>query len=640
MISKDVQTKSIRSFLLYYNAFTFIGYLIGILNMFPEFKLYPSSVTVLVFALSVLILFSKLHLQIVGEMNQKLYDQRQFLSDVINLNPNYIYAQDQHGRYTLVNQSYALIMGISSEEMIGKTDDDINLLRQKVRENSDREKWMLNDCDKRLVKEESITAISGEVLWVQTSKIPITMDDSEMVLAVSTDITERKQHEDEIKHQANHDALTGLPNRRMFNDDLTRLLQQSKSNKHQNTIMFIDLDRFKYINDTLGHDVGDLLLIEVSHRLENLLSRRSCNISGVYRLGGDEFTILLPYHDEKMSEAFAKEVLEVFKSGFVVEENEFFVTPSIGISIFPKDGEDAKTLIKHADTAMYFVKDKGKNNYKLFTKEMQYHFYRNMMIETQLRTALEQEEFELHYQPIMDLKTNEIIAVEALLRWENKTLGRVSPDEFISVAEETGMIIPIGKWVLQRAIDQNIRWQKAGHKPIKISVNVSVKQLLDPMFVPFVRNIIENSELDAASLVLEVTESIAMYDADMMTKKLHALKNLGVSIAMDDFGTGYSSLSYLKQYPLDSLKIDKSFVIDMMLNKDNKAIVKTIITVAGQLDLKVTAEGIEGNEEYQFLSEINCDYGQGFGISKPLPAAQFEARWLKDNIQGWISVSI
>ncbi len=597
--------------------------------MFPESRLYPSAITVLIFAISVLILLSKLHLQIVGEMNQKLYDQRQFLSDVINLNPNYIYAQDQHGRYTLVNQSYALIMGISSEEMIGKTDDDINLLQQNVRENSDREKWMLNDCDKRLVKEESITAISGEVLWVQTSKIPITMDDSEMVLAVSTDITERKQHEDEIKHQANHDALTGLPNRRMFNDDLTRLLQQSKSNKHQNTIMFIDLDRFKYINDTLGHDVGDLLLIEVSHRLENLLSRRSCNISGVYRLGGDEFTILLPCHDEKMSEAFAKEVLEVFKSGFVVEENEFFVTPSIGISIFPKDGEDAKTLIKHADTAMYFVKDKGKNNYKLFTKEMQYHFYRNMMIETQLRTALEQEEFELHYQPIMDLKTNEVIAVEALLRWENETLGRVSPDEFISVAEETGMIIPIGKWVLQRAIDQNVRWQKAGHKPIKISVNVSVKQLLDPMFVPIVRNTIENSELDAASLVLEVTESIAMYDADMMTKKLHALKNLGVSIAMDDFGTGYSSLSYLKKYPLDSLKIDKSFVIDMMLNKDNKAIVKTIITVAGQLDLKVTAEGIEGNEEYQFLSEINCDYGQGFGISKPLPAAQFEARWLK-----------
>ena len=415
----------------------------------------------------------------------------------------------------------------------------------------------------------------------------------------------------------------------MFNEDLTRLLQQSKSENYQNAIMFLDLDRFKYINDTLGHDVGDLLLIEVSNHLERLVFEKHCEASKVYRLGGDEFTILLPNHDEKASEDFAKTLLDHFKTGFVIEGNEYFVTPSIGISLFPKDGDDAKTLIKHADTAMYYVKDKGKNNFKLFTKEMQHHFYRKMMIEKQLRKALEKDEFELYYQPIMNLKTNEIVAVESLLRWNNETLGQVPPDDFIPIAEETGMIIPIGKWVLETATHQNVRWQKAGYNPFKISVNVSVMQLLDPLFVNMVKNAVENSELDSTHLVLEVTESIAMYEAGAMIEKLQALKDLGISLSMDDFGTGYSSLSYLKKYPLDSLKIDRSFVTDMMLNEDNKAIVKTIIAIAKQLDLKVTAEGIEGNEEYQFLAKINCDYGQGYGISKPLPAGDFEERFLK-----------
>ena len=567
-----------------------------------------------------------MNLQIVEELNQKLYDQRQFLSNVIDLNPNFIYAHDQKGRYTLVNQSYAGIMGISKEDMIGKTDDDIYSLQQKAKETTIPEKC----CDKRVIKEESITTISDEVLWVQTSKIPLKTAESESILlAVSTDITERKQYEDEIRYQAYHDALTGLPNRRMFNEDLTRLLQQSKSENYQNAIMFLDLDRFKYINDTLGHDVGDLLLIEVSIHLERLVFEEHCEASKVYRLGGDEFTILLPNHDEKASEDFAKSLLDHFKTGFVIEGNEYFVTPSIGISLFPKDGDDAKTLIKHADTAMYDVKDKGKNNFKLFTKEMQHHFYRKMMIEKQLRKALERDEFELYFQPIMNLKTNEIVAVESLLRWNNATLGQVPPDDFIPIAEETGMIIPIGKWVLETAIDQNVRWQKAGYHPFKISVNVSVMQLLDPLFVNMVKNAVENSELDSTHLVLEVTESIAMYEAGAMIEKLQALKDFGISLSMDDFGTGYSSLSYLKKYPLDSLKIDRSFVTDMMLNEDNKAIVKTIIAIAKQLDLKVTAEGIEGNEEYQFLAKINCDYGQGYGISKPLPAGDFEERLLK-----------
>ncbi|TKI53588.1 EAL domain-containing protein [Lysinibacillus mangiferihumi] len=393
--------------------------------------------------------------------------------------------------------------------------------------------------------------------------------------------------------------------------------------------MFFDLDRFKYINDSLGHDVGDLLLIEVSRRIEILLKEKHSKAT-IYRLGGDEFTILLPDYDATESERFAKDLLYRFNTAFWIDGSEYFITPSIGISTFPNDGYDANTLIKHADTAMYYVKERGKNNYQLFTSEMQQHFYRKMMLEKQLRTALDNEEFELYYQPIIDVKTNEIIAMESLIRWNNEVLGQVTPDEFISVMEETGMIIPIGKWILTTAIAQTARWHNETNKPLKISINVSVKQLLESTFVENVKQAIENASFDASYVVLEITESIAMY-AESMIEKLYALKKQGISLSMDDFGTGYSSLSYLNKYPLDSLKIDKSFVIGMNQDDENKALVKTIIAIAKQLDLKVIAEGVEGAEEYEFLAEIGCDYAQGYLYSRPLPVAAFKAQWLSIN---------
>ncbi|WP_455717496.1 putative bifunctional diguanylate cyclase/phosphodiesterase, partial [Anaerosporobacter sp.] len=621
LISLDIQTKSERSFLIQFIGSTIIGYTIGFFNMFPWSRLLPSSIAILVFAISVLILSSRMHLMIVKNMNKKLSEQKRFLLEVINLNPNYIYAKDEDGRYTLMNQSYAQLMGINIQDTIGKTDDEI-------KRDVYQDKHISNLSQKEFIREESIISASGEEVWVQTVKVPIHISDSSLLLAVSTDITERKKHEDKIKYQANHDALTGLPNRRMFNKDLTNLLEKAKMESSQNTIMFIDLDRFKYINDTQGHDIGDLLLIEVSKRMEMLIKQEH-PCANIYRLGGDEFTILLPHYNVEDSEAFAKGLLKLFKHGFIVDGCEYFITPSIGISVFPNDGDDVNTLIKHADTAMYYVKERGKNNYQLYTSEMHHQFYRKMMIEKQLRTVLDKEELELYYQPIMDMKTHEIIGMESLIRWNSEILGKVTPDEFIPIAEETGMIIPIGQWVLETAIEQTVRWQKEMGKPLRIGINVSVRQISEPSFVEHLKNTIKNIPIEPSNITLEITESIAMY-AESMTEKLYELKELGIRVTIDDFGTGYSSLSYLNKYPLDYLKIDKSFVIGMNRKVENQALVKTIIAIAKQLDLKVIAEGVEGEEEYQFLSEIGCDYAQGYFISRPLSETDFKEKFLSE----------
>lgn len=620
LINVDIPVKSTRSFLLNFNISITIGFAIGVLNMFPQSRLYASAIAVLVFAIAVLIFSSKMYLEVVSNMNQQLHEQREFLRKIIDINPNYIYARDEEGRYTLVNQSYAVLLGVDSEKIIGKTHCEI----QQEEPKTDLEKYsgILS------VEEEELVTHTGESKWVQTAKVPFTTNEGYTLLAVSTDITERKQHEEEIKYQAYHDALTGLPNRRMFNEDLSALFDNAKAADTRYTIMLFDLDRFKYINDTLGHDYGDQLLIEVARRLQLLLKKKSNTRVKMYRLGGDEFTLLLPDYDEKASVAFAKDLLREFKKGFSLDGSEYFITPSIGISMFPDDGTDAKTLMKHADTAMYYVKERGKNNYQLFSNEMHQYFYKKMIIEKQLRTAIENGEFELYYQPIIKIKTNEMVGMEALLRWNNPTLGHVPPADFISVAEETGMIISIGEWVLRMALEQNTRWQKAGHRPLRMGVNISVRQLLDPLFLDRVKNIMEAVGADPAYIVLEVTESIAMYEAETMIEKLCALKKLGVSLAMDDFGTGYSSLSYLKKYPLDSLKIDQSFVIGMNQDEGNKTIVKTIIAMARSLDLTVTAEGVEGHEEYQYLAATNCDSAQGYGISPPIPAKELEEKWL------------
>jgi diguanylate cyclase (GGDEF)-like protein/PAS domain S-box-containing protein len=624
-ICTRINHSALRSFLFYFILSTAVGYAIGILNMIPDAMLLPSAVSVLLFAISILILSNKMHLRMVHEVNNQLDQNREFLSKVIDLNPNYIYAKDQHGRYSLVNESFAALYGMEKEEIIGKTDFDVQVNKERAFEIFQIDQSVLAEQKEVTAPEEIFIDRFGKEKWLQSSKIPIKTKDSTILLGVSTDITELKQHEKELNHQANHDVLTGLPNRRMLNENLTNILKPAESKA---ALMLIDLDRFKYINDTLGHDVGDLLLIEVSKRLKQFIGEIGLANANVYRLGGDEFTLLFPFrHSEEVTD-IAKSLLEQFNKEFILGEQEFFISPSIGISTYPEDGCDAKTLMKNADTAMYYVKEREKNGFQLFTKEMNRDFYRKMMIEKELRTALELDEFELHYQPLMDIHTRKICGMEALIRWNNKNLGQVSPAEFIPIAEETGLIIGIGEWVLRTACSQNVNWQKAEYPPMKVGINISIRQLLDKNFVLKSAAIIKETGLSPAYIDLEITESIAMYDPILMINKLKELKGIGISISMDDFGTGYSSLSYLKKYPLDTLKIDRSFVSGITSHEDNKAIVNSIISMAKHLGLHVTAEGVEDGEEIRFLEQSQCDTIQGYAISRPLCRKEFEREFL------------
>lgn len=598
-----------RHFVFYFNIFTLIGFAIGVFNFFPQAHLLPSVITIIVFAISVLILSVQMHIAMMNSMNKELMEQQKYVTEIINLNPNYIYAKNEQGQYTLVNEAFAALQGIPLQQIIGKTDEQ---LAEYVQLNVVYEAHVFNE---NMTQEEMFITRDGKERWLQTAKIPLRINETLTELAVSTDITKRKQYEQEIMKQAYHDALTCLPNRRMFNKQLNDLLVDCKDRNKEFAVIFLDLDRFKYINDSLGHDVGDLLLIAVAERVKRFLAQYD-EQAKVYRLGGDEFTIVLPHYTKQQSEHFAQQLVELFHEKFVIGSHENFMTPSIGISMYPQDGDDVGTLIKHADTAMYHVKANGKGNYQSFDETMQQQFYRKMMIEHQMRLALERQEFELFYQPIVDVHTDKVIGMEALIRWQNNELGFLGPDEFIPIAEETNLIVPMGKWIMDTALKQQKKWAQQGYE-LKMSINISVKQLLSTNFIEDVQQLLRQNDVNVAFVNMEITESIAMYEHTVI-ERLEALKKLGVSLSMDDFGTGYSSLSYLNKYPLDSLKIDKSFVLQMEHDDESKAIVQAVVAIAKQLQLNIIAEGIETKHHYDYLAQIGCHYGQGYYIERPL----------------------
>jgi diguanylate cyclase (GGDEF)-like protein len=425
----------------------------------------------------------------------------------------------------------------------------------------------------------------------------------------------------EIAHLAYHDALTGLPNRPLFIDRLIVSLAQAGRGEHRLAVFFLDLDRFKDINDSLGHTMGDALLKAVADRI------RRCIREGdtVARFGGDEFTLLIPRIDEIEDAAkIAQKINETLKIPFLIHEQELFVTTSIGISLFPSDGADPETLVRNADSAMYRAKEQGRDNYQLYAPAMNARALERLALENMLRKAIKQKELLVYYQPLVDVVTETIIGVEALVRWNHPELGMLSPAHFISVAELSGLIIPIGDWVMRTACRQVHQWNKRLGAGLTVAVNLSARQFSQHDLVAQVRGVLAETGLPAEHLELEITESNAMQNAENTIHTLRELKAAGVRISMDDFGTGYSSLNYLKRFPIDTLKLDQSFVRDSATDPSDAAIVSAVISMAHTLNLKVVAEGVETVEQLAFLQRQNCDRIQGFYFSAPVPADALE----------------
>jgi len=480
---------------------------------------------------------------------------------------------------------------------------------------------------------------NGEIFPAEVSASIFKIGVRKVMQGIVRDITDRKKAIEQISFMAYHDPLTNLPNRHLLKDRLQQTLASAKHYNRIVAILFLDLDNFKRINDTLGHDHGDKFLQNVADRLQGYI-RNSDSIARleveqgdttIARLGGDEFTILLTEIKHiKDAAKVAQRILDLFNEPFTIESHELFITTSIGISVYPDDGETVDTLLKHADTAMYHAKDQGRNNYQFYKESMNIMTIERLDLENKLRKALDRKEFILHYQPQLDTKTKKIIAVEALVRWMHPDKGMMAPMTFIPLAEETGLIIPIGEWILRTACNQNKAWQQAGLPSIRITINISSVQFSQKNFVKIVDKVLKESGLDPQYLELELTESILMQTTDTAVTTLKELKSLGIRLSIDDFGTGYCSLNYLKSFPIDTLKIDQSFVRDLSSSQEDKAIIHAMIALGHTLNLHVIAEGVETMQQLEYLSEKGSDAVQGFLFSKPLPNDLFKAFFNKN----------
>jgi len=491
----------------------------------------------------------------------------------------------------------------------------------------------LVDCfsDHPAVAEETQRALQGEqfsteiaigehVYEVHYSPLLDERRQQQGAIGVAIDISERKRHEQELTRRANYDELTGLANRSLAMDELKRAFARARRNNASVALYFLDLDNFKAINDTLGHRTGDRVLCQAASRLQQSL--RATDFAA--RVSGDEFLVIAEdiYHPYD-AEALAHKIVGRFHDPFILDARELVATTSVGIAIYPRDAEDAEQLLQCADTAMYHAKGAGKNSYRFFTRAMQETAARNLTMETQLRRALERNELQLYYQPKIDTQTNRINGAEALLRWDSQALGRLSPDQFIPVAELAGMMPQIGEWVLRSACREAALWSSICDQPIEIAINISPQQFRKTDLLANVTQALVESGLSTNRLQLEITESLLVQDAPDVLRTFNDLRSMGISLALDDFGTGYSSLAYLRKFPLQALKIDKSFVQGLGRDRDSEALVHAIIAMAQSLRLQIVAEGVETAEQLEYLKAHGVELVQGYLFSRPLPAAQF-----------------
>ncbi|UFT98729.1 EAL domain-containing protein [Radiobacillus kanasensis] len=541
--------------------------------------------------------------------------QRKFLDRIVNYNPNPIYVMNWDGEFLLVNHEYAALFNKTPEEIIGKKEIDFNPNKKGAERTLDINREVLIS-NTELRDEEYLFDYKGNMRWFQYGKVPIMAltEDRTHVLYVGTEITELKNQEEQILFQAYHDDLTGMPNRKMFRKELDDLLVYIGDTEYLSALLYFDLDRFKYINDTFGHDAGDSILKSISERLQQTLEDKGA----IFRLGGDEFTVLLPHIESRQIAAdTSKQILASLSEPYEYNGHRVIITASIGISLF-KGGESSyDTIVKQADIAMYQSKVQGKNTFRFYSAEMETVLATKRRLEVDLQQASKRNELSIHYQPIIDNQNGSLVGMEALLRWEHSKLGYISPGTFIPIAEEVGLIEELGEWVLRNACQKARDWQLQGFNPVRLSINLSPLQLKNDTIVDHVRNVLKDTGLDPSWLELEITESSIIENKEEVIQILKRLRALGVSVAIDDFGIGYSSLNSLESLPVDTLKIDKSFM-DKLEEKSNDVILSAIFDIAEKLKLTVVAEGIETEEQHTYLKGKYCHKLQGFLFSQPL----------------------
>ena len=527
-----------------------------------------------------------------------------------------ILISDSRNRIIAVNPALEKLTGYSEDELLGQNPRILTCsktpketLRNMLETLNKTNHWQGELIDRRK---------DGQLYykWLSISVIKNKLGEIQNYIATFTDISERKEAEEKITYLAHHDALTGLINRMSFEERLEQSIFTARREKQYLAVLFIDMDKFKDINDSKGHDVGDALLVEVSRRLKK--SVRESDI--VARLGGDEFVVALTALDDKMlSLPIATYIVHHLGQPYKLSEHIIHTSPSVGISIFPDNGDTVTSLLKHADTAMYHAKEKGRNNLQFFDEKMNEAISERIKLESELREAIKKEQFVLHYQPKIEANTSKPIGFEVLVRWQHPERGLIYPDTFIPAAEKLKLINPLGDWILKESCQQLSEWQTNGLKNIKLAVNLSLQQLQEDNFVEKINELIKTHHIKPESLELEITESIAMHDPEMVIKKLSELKNIGVKLAIDDFGTGYSSLIYLKKLPVDTLKIDRAFIMELESDKSDAQIVTATIALSHNLGIAVVAEGVENKYQRDFLCYQQCDYLQGYYFSKPMP---------------------
>ncbi|RNC69845.1 MAG: EAL domain-containing protein [Desulfuromonadales bacterium] len=563
-------------------------------------------------------LIASYFVSVIRQETDAVRDSEERLANFLDTANDLILSITPDGRFLYVNNAWQRTLGYTANEAV--TLSFFDLLHVDSREQCGVEIHRVLSGDNLSPLEAVFTAKGGRSIVVEGNLTCASEGgDPSVIWGICRDITERKQAEEELYRLAHHDTLTGLPNRILFLDRLRQAKALANRYRHQVAVLFLDLDRFKIINDTLGHPVGDKLLQQVARRLAECVRE----VDTVARIGGDEFTIILVNIDNLDDvKRIGHKILKSLSAPMTIDSYELYVTTSIGISLYPGDGENLDTLVKKADIAMYHAKGEGRNNYQFYTPQMDENADKRLLLETSLRKALDNGEFLIHYQPKVDIVSQTITAMEALLRWAHPTLGLVSPAEFIPLAEETGLIIPIGEWVLRAACRQNMAWQDQGLPPMRVAVNLSGYQFQQRDLLEMIREVLEETGMEAELLELEITESVIMQNPDFAVSVLNQLKDIGVHISIDDFGTGYSSLAHLKRFSVNTLKIDKSFVRDVEVNTADAAITTAIIAMGNSLNLKVIAEGVETEGQLSFLSDNNCDEVQGFLFSTPMPSQQ------------------